>query len=104
MIKTRDFAVGMGLAAAVWTVAFRGRSHFWEKMGVGVGSLGAYALLVNPELRRERPRIVRDTAVGIASAAALYGIFRLGWILAYGNPFARGQTVGLHNERECAAG
>ena len=78
MIRTRDFLVGMGLATVVWTAAFRGRSHFWEKMGAGVGSLGVYALLVNPDLRRERPRIVRDTAVGIASAAALYGIFRLG--------------------------
>ena len=79
MIRGRDFLAGLGLAGVVWTVAFRGRSHFWEKMAVGVGALGAFAVVANPELRspRNRPR-ARDLGVGLATAAALYGIFRAG--------------------------
>jgi membrane protease YdiL (CAAX protease family) len=46
-------------------------------MTLGVGGLGAYALLAEPALRRERPR-PRDLASGLASAAALYGIFLVG--------------------------
>ncbi len=69
----------MGLAGVVWTVAFRGRSHFWQKMAVGVGAMGALALAANPELRsaRNRPRL-RDVPVGLATAGVLYGIFRVG--------------------------
>ncbi len=69
----------MGLAAVVWTAAFRGRSHFWQKMAVGVGAMGAVAVAANPELRsaRNRPRL-RDLPAGVAAAAALYGIFRTG--------------------------
>ena len=79
MIRGRDFLAGLGLAGVVWTVAFRGRSHFWEKMAVGVGALGAFAVVANPELRspRNRPR-ARDLGVGLATAAALYGIFQAG--------------------------
>src|SRR5439155_1704533 len=37
---------GLGLAGVVWTAAFRGpRSRFWARMTVGVGALGAYAML-----------------------------------------------------------
>jgi hypothetical protein len=63
----------------VWTAAFRGKSHFWQKMAVGVGAMGAVAVAVNPELRsgRNRPQL-RDLPVGFASAAALYAIFRAG--------------------------
>ena len=46
-------------------------------MTLGVGGLGAYALLAEPALRRERPRF-RDVPSGLASAAALYGIFLVG--------------------------
>jgi membrane protease YdiL (CAAX protease family) len=46
-------------------------------MTLGVGGLGAYALLREPALRRERPRI-GDAAPGFGSAAALYGIFLVG--------------------------
>ena len=69
----------MGLAAVVWTSAFRGRSHFWQKMAVGVGTLSAVAVAANPDLRsaRSRPKL-RDIPVGLATAAALYGIFRAG--------------------------
>jgi membrane protease YdiL (CAAX protease family) len=50
-------------------------------MTLGVGGLGAYALIAQPELRRERAR-GRDVMSGLASAATLYGIFRLGDRLA----------------------
>jgi len=46
-------------------------------MTVGVGALGAYAMLSEPALRRERPRL-GDLAGGLGSAAALYGIFLAG--------------------------
>jgi CAAX protease family protein len=46
-------------------------------MTLGVGGLGAYALLTEPALRAERPRL-RDLASGLGSATALYGIFLVG--------------------------
>jgi membrane protease YdiL (CAAX protease family) len=46
-------------------------------MTLGVGSLGAYALAVEPALRRERPRL-RDVFKGLGSAAGLYAIFQVG--------------------------
>src|SRR2546430_1280653 len=69
---------GLGLAAAVWTAAFRGpRSQFWLRMSLGVGGLGAYALATEPAMRRERLRL-RDFATGLGSAAGLYVIFQVG--------------------------
>ncbi|MFY9616193.1 MAG: CPBP family intramembrane glutamic endopeptidase [Candidatus Dormiibacterota bacterium] len=76
-IRGRDFAVGLAAATVIWTLAFRGRSHFWEKMTAGVGALGAFALYANPSLRKVRPR-PRDIATGLASAGALYGVFQVG--------------------------
>lgn len=69
--------VGMIGATALWTAAFRGRSGFWAKMAAGVGSLGAYALYANPDLRKTRVR-PGDVARGIGSAGLLYGIFQVG--------------------------
>ncbi len=69
---------GLGLAAAVWTAAFRGpRSQFWLRMTLGVGALGGYALASEPALRREKLR-ARDFAAGLGSAAGLYVIFQIG--------------------------
>jgi membrane protease YdiL (CAAX protease family) len=50
-------------------------------MTLGVGGLGTYALLTQPGLRRERFR-PRDVFTGLGSAAALYGIFRVGDLVA----------------------
>jgi membrane protease YdiL (CAAX protease family) len=77
LISGRHFLVGMAGAAVLWTAAFRGKSGFWAKMAAGVGSLGAYALYANPDLRKTRLRPA-DVARGIASAGALYGIFQVG--------------------------
>lgn len=76
-ISGRHFLVGMAGAGAVWTAAFRGRSGFWGKMAAGVGSLGAYALYANPDLRTTRFRRA-DVARGIASAGVLYVVFQVG--------------------------
>jgi CAAX protease family protein len=76
-IRGRDVLVGMAGATALWTAAFRGKRGFWTKMAAGVGSLGAYALHANPDLRRARIRRA-DVARGIASAGLLYGIFQVG--------------------------
>src|ERR1700674_703073 len=69
---------GLGLAAAVWTAAFRGpRSQFWLRMTLGVGGPGAHAIAAEPAVRRERLRL-RDFAKGLGSAAGLYAIFQVG--------------------------
>lgn len=70
-------AVGLAGATVVWTAAFRGRSAFWAKMAAGIGSLGTYALLANPDLRRSRFR-GGDLVRGVASAGVLYVIFQVG--------------------------
>jgi len=73
----------MGIAGAgvIWTAAFRGKSGFWAKMAAGAGSLGAFALYANPDLRKIRVR-PQDVVRGIVSAGVLYGIFQVGDRLA----------------------
>ena len=76
-IRGRDFAIGLTAAAALWTVAFSRKQRFWETMAVGVGSLGAFALYANPELRKTTVK-PRDLAVGLGTAVGLYGVFQVG--------------------------
>lgn len=76
-IRGRDFAIGITAASVLWTVAFSRKQRFWETMAVGVGSLGAFALFANPELRQTRAR-PRDLAVGLGTAVGLYGVFQVG--------------------------
>jgi uncharacterized protein len=71
-------------------------------MTLGVGALGAYALIAEPELRRERPR-ARDAITGLASAAALYGIFRVGDRLARRIMPAGAREIGAIYELRTAA-
>jgi membrane protease YdiL (CAAX protease family) len=71
-------------------------------MTLGAGSLGLYALAVEPELRRERPR-PRDLAVGLASAAALYGVFQAGDRLARRiTPAGEGEIAAIYELRSLA--
>ena len=75
-----DAAAVVGLATAVpaFATTFRGpRDRFWSRMTVTGAMLGGLALVANPRLRRTRVG-PRELAVGLASAAALYGTFKLG--------------------------
>ncbi|HYM51517.1 MAG TPA: CPBP family intramembrane glutamic endopeptidase [Candidatus Limnocylindrales bacterium] len=94
---------GLGLAVAAWTAIFRGpKAQFWPRMTLGAGSLGLYALLAEPALRRERPR-ARDLAVGLGSAAALYGLFQLGDRLARRiMPAGEGEIAAIYELRTLA--
>lgn len=70
----------MGLAAAIplWAWVFRGRKPgFWTRMTLGAGSLGTYALIKRPEMRKDLPRR-GDFITGLLSAAGLYVIFQVG--------------------------
>jgi hypothetical protein len=75
-----DVGAAIGLAAAVpaFMATFRGpRDRFWNRMtATGLG-LGALAIVANPSLRRTRIGR-RDVALGLGSAAVLYGTFKLG--------------------------
>jgi hypothetical protein len=75
-----DVAFAIGLAAAVpaFAATFRGpRERFWSRMTATGIMLGGLALVANPRLRRTHIG-AREVAVGLASAAALYGTFKLG--------------------------
>jgi hypothetical protein len=75
-----DAAFALGLAAAVpaFAATFRGpRDRFWSRMTTTGLVLGGLALVANPRLRRTRIG-PREVAVGLASAAALYGTFKIG--------------------------
>ena len=70
----------LGLLGAVTAFAttFRGpRDRFWQRMTYTGAGLGAFALLASGPARRARVR-PWHVPVGLASAAVLYGTFRLG--------------------------
>jgi len=72
--------VAAGLAGAYGAFAFnfRGsRERFWPRMTRTGFALGTLALAADADLRRTRIR-GRDVALGAASAAGLYAIFRVG--------------------------
>jgi len=71
-------AVGVATAVPAFAATFRGpRDRFWSRMTVTGAALGGLALVANPQLRRTRVG-PRELTLGIASAAALYGTFKLG--------------------------
>jgi hypothetical protein len=73
-------ALGTAFGLFAWT--FRGdRRRFWERMTVTGFVLGNMALANDGELRGMKPR-ARDLALGVGSAAVLYGIFQVGDRLA----------------------
>jgi CAAX protease family protein len=78
----RFLAVGVAAAYAMFGLTFRGpRERFWDRMTATGLTLGALALIGEPEARRVRIG-PREAAFGLASAAALYAIFRGGDALA----------------------
>lgn len=73
-----ELLAALAAAYAAFTAVFRGpRRRFWQRMTKTGVALGWLALATEPDLGRLRPR-ARDLAVGLGSAAALYGIFRVG--------------------------
>ncbi len=71
-------SIGLALAFGLFGLAFRGpRAKFWERMTLTGLVLGNMALANDAELRRLRFR-ERDVALGLLSAAGLYGIFQAG--------------------------
>jgi membrane protease YdiL (CAAX protease family) len=71
-------ALGIGAAFAAFGLTFRGpRAHFWDRMTVTGLALGGLALAADRDTRRVRIG-PREIGVGLASAAGLYGIFRVG--------------------------
>ena len=70
--------LGLVAAQAAFVATFRGpRERFWQRMTLTGLTLGGYALLANPALRRTRVRR-RDVALGLGSAALLYATFQAG--------------------------
>lgn len=86
---------GILLALVGWAFTFGlGWGNFWVKIGATVFFVTAYSVLW------QRPRITfrwSSLALGIASAALLYGIFWAGNALApFVVPGARGQVGGIY--------
>jgi hypothetical protein len=74
----RLLALGVAAAYAAFGLTFRGpRERFWDRMTATGLTLGALALIGEREARRVRIG-PREAALGLASAAGLYAIFRAG--------------------------
>jgi len=72
--------LGVGLAAAygAFALTFRGPlDRFWRRMTATGLSLGGLALAARGDLRRTRVQ-GREVAIGVGSAAVLYGVFLVG--------------------------
>ncbi len=77
-----ELALALGAAFGLFALTFRGdRARFWERMTLTGAFLGSLALANEPAARAVRPR-ARDLALGLGSAAVLYGIFQAGDRLA----------------------
>jgi hypothetical protein len=75
-------ALGVGVAFAAFGLTFRGpRDRFWDRMTATGLVLGGLALATDRNARRVRVG-PREVALGLATAAGLYGIFRIGDPLA----------------------
>jgi hypothetical protein len=78
----RLLALGIGAAFAAFGLTFRGpRARFWDHMTATGLVLGSLALAADRDARRTRIG-PGEIALGLASAAGLYGIFRVGDTLA----------------------
>jgi membrane protease YdiL (CAAX protease family) len=75
-----DALLPVSLAAAyvAFAMTFRGpKERFWPRMTRTGALLGGIALATDGSLRRTRIR-AKDVVLGLAAAAGLYGIFRVG--------------------------
>jgi membrane protease YdiL (CAAX protease family) len=71
-------AAGVAGAYGAFAATFRGpRERFWQRMTATGAGLATVALTTGHDLRKTRIR-KRDVALGLASAAGLYGVFRFG--------------------------
>lgn len=76
--QTVRAAVGLAAAQVAFAATFRGpRRAFWERMTVTGMALGGYALAASPAARRIKIG-PKEVALGLGSAAALYGTFWIG--------------------------
>jgi hypothetical protein len=74
----RLLALGVAAAYAAFGLTFRGpRERFWDRMTTTGAVLGAFALAADRDARRTRIRPA-EVVLGLASAAGLYALFRLG--------------------------
>jgi membrane protease YdiL (CAAX protease family) len=74
----RLLALGVAAAYTAFGLVFRGpRERFWDRMTITAAVLGTFALAADRDVRRARIRPT-DIALGLASAAGLYALFRLG--------------------------
>lgn len=75
-------AFGIGAAFAAFALTFRGpRERFWDRMTATGIVLGGLALASDRDARRVRIG-PGEIALGLAMAAGLYGVFRVGDTLA----------------------
>ena len=87
-------ALGIGAAFAAFGLTFRGpRDRFWDRMTVTGLALGGLALATNRDARRVRIG-AGEVALGLATAAGLYGIFRVGDVVAREVMPRVGQEIG----------
>jgi len=81
-MRERALEVGLGAAYVAFGLTFRGPPRqFWNRMTATGLALGSFALATEDELRRLHVA-PKDVAVGLGSAAVLYGIFVVGDKLA----------------------
>ena len=72
-------AIGLTGAYAAFAATFRGpREQFWQRMTATGAALGTAALVAEPGLRSNTRFRFHEVALGVASAAGLYGVFRFG--------------------------
>ncbi len=88
------------LATAFWFVTFYLTwSIFWIKISISAATLAILSLVLQPD-GRERIKIdARAVALGLVSAAVLYGIFWTGKLVSEAIlPFSSGQISGIYEK------
>ena len=88
------------LATAFWFVTFYLTwSIFWIKISISAATLAILSLVLQPD-GRERIKIdARAVALGLVSAAVLYGIFWTGKLVSEAIlPFSGGQISGIYEK------